>query len=119
MTYTTWVSVFARQCSVGYPYEDEEDLRLTYEFLERNKHCFDRISLSKFQLFEMAPLYQQVMDDIKQNQNTMVAKFNHNIVMLTSRGSKYSAYKHKVLRQVNKINSKPLMKEAIVYDGIM
>lgn len=104
---------------IGYPYEDEEDLRLTYEFLKKNKHCFDRISLSKFQLFEMAPLYDQVMHDVKQTKETIHAKFNHNVFTLTPRGKKYNTYKHKVLRQVNEINSKPLMKEAILYDGVM
>jgi anaerobic magnesium-protoporphyrin IX monomethyl ester cyclase len=104
---------------VGYPYEDAEDLRLTYEFLKKNKHCFDRISLSKFQLFEMAPLHKQVMEDLSQAKETIHAKFNHNIFMLAPRGSKYSEYKHKVLRQVNEINSKPLLKEAILYDGVM
>ncbi|HYG20219.1 MAG TPA: radical SAM protein [Ohtaekwangia sp.] len=103
---------------VGYPYEDEEDLRLTYEFLKKNAHCFDRISLSKFQLFEMAPLYPQVMHDFGKVE-TIHAKFNHNIFTLSKRGKKYSYYKHKVLRQVNAINSKPLLKDAIPYDGIM
>jgi radical SAM superfamily enzyme YgiQ (UPF0313 family) len=104
---------------VGYPYEDEEDLRLTYEFLKRNKHCFDRVSCSKFQLFEMAPLYNQVMNDMAQTKETIGAKFNHNIFTLTHRGKKYTEYKHKVLKQVNEINSKPLIKEAILYDGVM
>lgn len=104
---------------VGYPYEDEEDLRLTYEFLKRHKHCFDRINLSKFQLFEMAPLYKQVMDDMAQTKETIGMKFNHNIFTLTPRGQKYTEYKHKVLKQVNEINSKPLMREAILYDGVM
>ncbi|MEL7004716.1 MAG: radical SAM protein [Bacteroidota bacterium] len=103
---------------VGYPYETEEDLKLTYEFLKKNKHCFDRISLSKFQLFEMAPIYDMVKDEFEDKEVTN-PKYNHRINMKVNRGAKYSRYKHRVLKQVNEINSQPITKEAIAYDGIM
>ena len=67
----------------------------------------------------MAPLYKQVMNDIAQTKETIGARFNHNIFTLTPRGAKYNEFKHKVLKQVNEINSKPLLKEAILYDGVM
>lgn len=103
---------------IDYPYEDEEDLRLTYEFIRKNKHCFDRISLSKFQLFEMAPLYDEVMKDFA-NTKTIQTRYNHNIFALVTRGRRYSDFKHKVLRQVHEINRKPLRKDAALYDGVM
>ena len=103
---------------VGYPYENEEDLRLTYEFLVKNEHCFDRISLSKFQLFEMSPIYDLVSEEFVDSK-TVNPKFNHRINMNLSRGNKYSTYKRKILRQVNRINSKSIKREAVEYDGIM
>lgn len=103
---------------VGYPYETEEDLKLTYEFLKKNEHCFDRISLSKFQLFEMAPIYDLVKEEFE-DKDVVNPKYNHRINMKVKRGAKYGHYKHKVLRQINIINSKPILKESIQYDGIM
>lgn len=103
---------------VGYPYETDEDLKLTYEFLVKNEHCFDRISLSKFQLFEMSPIYETVKEEFM-DKSTINPKYNHRINMSVKRGKKYSSYKHKLLRQVNKINSKPILKEAIEFDGVM
>lgn len=103
---------------VGYPYETAEDLKLTYEFLKKNKHCFDRISLSKFQLFEMAPIYDMVKEEFEDKDVTN-PKYNHRINMKVKRGAKYSHYKHKILRQINEINSQPILKESVEYDGIM
>ncbi len=119
INYTSEAQVSLRATMfIGYPYENAEDLKLTYEFLKRNKHCFDRISLSKFQLFEMAPIYEQVKKEFE-DKKIINPKYNHRINMTVKRDRSYKHYKHKILREINIINSKPLRKEAIAFDGVM
>ena len=97
---------------VGYLTETHEDLRLTYEFLERNKHCFDRVRVSRFQIFEMAPIYQE-LDTQERSQildNRFIAK---------NRDRAYYNYKTKILKTCYKINAKGLNEDAVKYDGVM
>lgn len=101
---------------VGYPFEDEEDLKLTYEFLKKNSHCFDRINLSKFQLLEMAPIYKEIE---REKEDLIYTKHTHHISMLKHRGKRYNKFRNLIVREVHNINRRPLLKEAIKFDGVM
>ncbi len=103
---------------IGYPYETDEDLMHTYQFLVENGQCFDRIRLTKFGIFESAPIYKQVKRDfnqmVKSGQNDC-----YTVEEKMDKGEKYHYYKRKIIRQVHLINSSPLREEAREFDGVM
>lgn len=96
---------------LGYLNEKDTDLKATYEFIERNKDCFDRLKLNRFQVSEITPVYQ----DIK---NTPGARVYDNRIIQSGKGPKYRYWKSRILKIVHEINSKPLSPDAVKYDGV-
>lgn len=97
---------------IGYPNENHEDLKSTHEFLERNYKCFDRLRVSRLQIFTMSDLYLELDDKAK-------SEILDNRLVTKNRGRKYYHYKSKVLKICHKINSTGLNQEAAKYDGLM
>lgn len=97
---------------LGYIGENEMDLKDTYEFLERNRECFDRIRVARFQIFEMSPLYNELDEEVR-------SKIYDNRLTPTNKGRQYNHYKTRILKICNQINSKELNSDATKYDGVM
>lgn len=97
---------------LGYIGEQAQDLKETYEFIEKNQACFDRLRVARFQIFEMSPLYQELDDKTR-------ADIYDNRLTNKNKGPKYTYYKAKILRLCNKINSRGLNEDATRYDGVM
>lgn len=103
---------------LGYPYETEEDLRLTSEFLQEYGKYFDRIRINRFGIFESAPIFQRVKKDFGEMSMTFYNNC-YSIDQHVGRSRIYSFYKKEIIKQVHLINSKPILKEASDLEGIM
>lgn len=103
---------------LGYPYETEDDVRQTYEFLEEYGHCFDRVGVATFGIFRTASIFRQVQRDFDKLDRT---EYNDcfKVRKMKNPGKKYSYYKRKILKLVHEINRSPLIEEASDFEGVM
>ena len=97
---------------IGYRDENADDLRQTHEFLVKNQDCFERIKLCRFQIYDLTPIKSELSP--QEQQNLHARQINHQYL-----NSDYLREKKKILRIVNKINSKRLSEDARAFDGVM
>lgn len=97
---------------IGYRDENAEDLKQTYEFLVKNQDCFERIKLCRFQIYDMTPIKEELT--AQEAQQLFARQINHEYL-----DKSYLKNKKRILKVVNKINSKRLNEDARAFDGVM
>ena len=97
---------------IGYRNENFKDLKDTYEFLLKNEKCFERINLCRFQIYDMTTILEEL--SAKERNHMLDRQINHEYL-----DKNYLKYKKRILKLVNKINSKPLNEDAREFDGVM
>lgn len=97
---------------IGYRDENAEDLRMTYEFLEKNQDCFERIKLCRFQIYDMTPIKEELSQS--ERDQLVARQINHKYL-----NKDYLREKKRILKVVNSINSKRLNEDARAFDGVM
>jgi len=97
---------------IGYRDENADDLKQTFEFLEKNQDCFERVNLCRFQIYDLTPIKEELSLD--EREGLFARQINHSYL-----NKDYLKYKKRILKIVNKINSKRLNQDAIAFDGVM
>lgn len=97
---------------IGYRDETAQDLDQTAKFLTKNQYCFERIKLCRFQVYDMTPIKDQLSPN--EQKQLFARQLNHKYL-----NREYLKNKKRIIKIVNKINSKRLSEEARPYDGVM
>ncbi len=97
---------------IGYRSETAQDLMQTAQFLEKNKDCFERIKLCRFQIYPDTPIIEEFTPE--ERAQIFARQINHSYAT-----KDYLKYKNQIIKIVHKINSKRLSEEARPYDGVM
>lgn len=97
---------------IGYRDEKPEDLMQTAEFLEKNKRCFERIKLCRFQIYDKTPIVAELSPS--ETNELYARQINH-----LYNTKDYRLYKKEIIKTVHEINSKRLNADARAFDGVM
>lgn len=97
---------------IGYRDEKALDLKQTLDFLIKNAHCFERIKLCRFQMYDQTPIIDELTAE--ERKQVYARQINH-----LYRSRAYLKYKKRIIKVVHQINSKRLNEDARAFDGVM
>jgi radical SAM superfamily enzyme YgiQ (UPF0313 family) len=109
---------------VGYPGETAGDIDQTVEFLRSNRGLLDRIRMNLFtpmpgtrfhELYDRDPTRFPGFSELRWDYR--LSRGDYRYTPACERG--YRKAKARLLAEVHRINSRPLSREASVFDGVM
>jgi radical SAM superfamily enzyme YgiQ (UPF0313 family) len=109
---------------VGYPGEETEDVEMSARFLQEHGDCIERVSLNRFVIMTGARIHRRMEKRPASFAGITPLTINHRLAQIEHHydrtGSrKYRAAVGRLLHAVHRINRKPLMEEARVFEGVM
>ncbi len=109
---------------VGYPTETAADLLETADFLTRNGHLIERVSLNRLAIIVGTTLDRQIKSQPERYPDLADFQFDDRMAAVSHRNRAVDAPGHlravdRVLTAVHKINRRPIRTGARAFDGVM
>ncbi len=109
-------------CIVGFPDEDAADIDMTTEFLEENSQYLERISLNRFANIPGTPVQELLANSPETYPHIKVHDLDLETAIIPHDNSRFTQHRNlaaifRLQKVVNRINQKPLLENAIEFEG--
>ena len=109
-------------CIIGYPSEDAEDIDMTTRFIREHSAYIERVMLNRFTNTPGVPVQRQLEQPSRPYPHITIASLDTVYATIPHRNARLAQPRnlravYRLIREVNRVNCKPLMEAAQEFEG--